>query len=102
MLKYVALFCLVLGLNVNAQEGPKGPPHERPPRHEVNKEQKQLHEELLKKYDVNKNGKLERDEREKMTPEDRKNLRKAGFNTRGPGRPPQHPSHKDGPPPKKD
>lgn len=95
MVKIFTLLLLTIGLTVNAQEGPKGPPKERPPRHEATKKQKQLHEELIKKYDLNKNGKLERDEREKMTPEDRKKLRDAGFKPKGAPR-------KDGPPPKKD
>lgn len=96
MLKYFTLLLIALSLTVNAQDGPKGPPKgDRPPKHELTETQKKLQTELLQKYDTNKDGKLDRTEREKVSQEDRKKLREAGF-ARGP-----RPPHKDGPPPKK-
>lgn len=100
MIKYFTLLVLALALNVNAQEGPKGPPKgERPPKHKLTESQKKLQTELLQKYDVDKNGKLDREEREKVSQEDRKKLREAGLG-RGPNGP--RPPRKNGPPPKKD
>ena len=46
---------------------------------EPTEEQKKLQKELLEKYDTNKDGKLDKEERSKMTPEDQDKARKAGM-----------------------
>lgn len=106
MLKY--LLVIAAALTLNAQEGPKGPKTggpdpvppqlkgERPPRPKLTEEQKKQRDELVKKYDTNKDGKLDKEERIKVSEEDRKLLRSFGppGGPRGP--------RKDGPPPKKD
>lgn len=86
---------------VNAQEGPKGPPPgPRPPMTEA---QKKVQAEMVAKYDANKNGKLDREERLKISSGDRKKMRDAimhdamGPHGKGPMGP--RPPH-DGPPPK--
>ena len=84
MLKYFTLLLLTLSLTANAQNGPKGPPKgDHRPKHELTETQKKLQTELLQKYDANKDGKLDREEREKVSQEDRKKLREAGL-ARGP------------------
>ena len=97
MLKY--LLVLTAAFALNAQEGPKGPPPQdgqpgRPPRPKLTEEQKKQRDELVKKYDTNKDGKLDKEERAKVSDEDRKLLRSFGppGGPRGP--------RKDGPPPK--
>ena len=104
MLKY--LLVLTAALSLNAQQGPKGPPHQqlaseqpsdRPPRPKLTEEQKKQRAELVAKYDANKDGKLDKEERIKVSDVDRKLLRSFGPPPGGP-RGPKH----DGPPPTKD
>ena len=99
MLKY--LLILAAALTLNAQEGPKGPPPQdghpgRPPRPKLTEEQKKQRDAIVAKYDVDKDGKLSKEEREKVSEEDRKTLRSFGPPPGGP-RGPKH----DGPPPHK-
>ena len=95
MLKY--LLVLTAALSLNAQEGPKGPPPQggpgRPPRPQLTEEQKKQRAELVAKYDANKDGKLDKEERTKVSDDDRKLLRSFGPPPGGP-RGPKH----DGPP----
>ena len=104
-MKYFLLSVIAaLTLSLNAQDAPKpkGPPAPVPPK-PLTEEQKQLRAELVKKYDVNKDGKLDREEMQKISEEDRKKMRDAGLG-RGPGGPggPKGPPKKDGnPPPQK-
>ena len=96
MLKYLVV--LAAALTINAQEGPKGPPPGgRPPRPQLTEEQKKQRAELVAKYDANKDGKLDKEERAKVSDDDRKLLRSFGPPPGGP-RGPKH----DGPPPTKD
>lgn len=91
MLKYLLL--LTAGLTLNAQEGPKGPPPgNRPPRPKLSDEQKKQRDAIITKYDANKDGKLDKEERTKVSDDDRKLLRSFGP-------PPVRQKH-DGPPPK--
>ncbi|HWF19909.1 MAG TPA: hypothetical protein VG754_11605 [Verrucomicrobiae bacterium] len=62
----MALICAatVTSWNVQAQKA-------------VTDEQKALKKEMLEKYDTNKDGKLDKDERAKMTPEDKAKWSKA-------------------------
>lgn len=97
MLKY--LLVLLTAASVYAQEGPKGPPTgDRPPRPALTEEQKKQRAEIVAKYDTNKDGKLDRDEREKVSEQDRKTLRSFGPPPGGPRGPRNH----DGPPVKKE
>ena len=96
MLKYLVV--LAAALTLNAQEGPKGPPPGgRPPRPKLTEEQKKQRAELVAKYDANKDGKLDKEERTKVSDEDRKLLRSFGPPPGGPRGP-----RKDGPLPTKD
>ena len=94
---YKYLLVLTAAFTLNAQEGPKGPhPGEgRPPRPKMTEEQKKQRSELIAKYDANKDGKLDKEERTKVSDNDRKTLRSFGPPPGGP-RGPKH----DGPPPK--
>jgi len=49
---------------------------ERP---KLTEEQKQLRKDILAKYDANKDGKLDRDERAKISDEDKDKVKKAGL-----------------------
>lgn len=94
MLKYLVV--LAAALTLNAQEGPKGPPPGgRPPRPKLTEEQKKQRAELVAKYDANKDGKLDKEERAKVSDDDRKTMRSFGPPPGGPRGP-----RKDGPPPK--
>jgi hypothetical protein len=98
IMKYV-LLVLLTAVALNAQEGPKNPPpgEGRPPRPKLTEEQKKQRDSIVSKYDANKDGKLDKEERIKVTDEDRKTLRRFGPPPGGPRGP-----KKDGPPPTKD
>jgi hypothetical protein len=87
-MKKYALLALLAALTinvVNAQEGPKGPPPgPRPPMTEA---QKKVQAEMVAKYDTNKNGKLDREERLKISSDDRKKMREAIMRDAMGGRP---------------
>jgi hypothetical protein len=92
---YKYLLVLAAAFTLNAQEGPKGPPpgEGRPLRPKLTEEQKKQRTELIAKYDANKDGKLDKEERAKVSDDDRKLLRSFGPPPGGP-RGPKH----DGPP----
>ena len=92
---YKYLLVLAAAFTLNAQEGPKGPPpgEGRPLRPKLTEEQKKQRTELIAKYDANKDGKLDKEERTKVSDDDRKTLRSFGPPPGGP-RGPKH----DGPP----
>ena len=93
---YKYLLVLTAALSLNAQEGPKGPPPgNRPPRPQLTEEQKAQRAALVAKYDANKDGKLDKEERTKVSEDDRKLLRSFGPPPGGP----KGPKH-DGPPTK--
>ena len=46
-------------------------------KHEMTAEQKEVHKDMLAKYDANKDGKLEKAELAKMTPQDKAKWEKA-------------------------
>lgn len=94
---YKYLLVLAAAFTLNAQEGPKGPPpgEGRPPRPKLTEEQKKQRDAIVSKYDVNKDGKLDKEERLKVSEEDRKTMRKFGPPPGGPRGP-----KKDGPPTK--
>ena len=76
-MKYL-LYTILLGLSLTAlaQDGPKPP---------KSQERKGPPKEFLEKYDTNKDGKLNNEERSKVSEEDRK---KFGPRRRGPKGPP--------------
>jgi len=76
-MKYL-LYTILLGLSLTtlAQDGPKPP---------KSQERKGPPKELLEKYDTNKDGKLDKEERSKISQEDKK---KFAPPRRGPNRPP--------------
>lgn len=103
MLKY--LLVLLTATSLYAQEGPKGPPPgNRPPRPALTEEQKKQRDAIVAKYDTNKDGKLDREERSGVSEEDRKTLRSFGPPPGGPRRGPGGPygPRKDVPPAKKE
>jgi len=97
---YKYLLVLAAAFTLNAQEGPKGPPPQdnhpgRPHRPKLTEEQKKQRDAIVAKYDVNKDGKLDKEERGKVSEEDRKTLRSFGPPPGGPkgpkhDEPPQH------------
>ena len=100
MLKY--LLVLTAALSLIAQEGPKGPPPgNRPPRPKLTEEQKAQRAALVAKYDVNKDGKLDKEERTKVSDDDRKLMRSFGPPPGGPRGPKYDGPSKDGDRPSK-
>lgn len=103
-MKYLFALLVAAALTANAQEGPRGPrgprpqdgppkeQREGPPRPKLTDEQKKQRDAIIAKYDTNKDGKLDREERTKVSDDDRKLMRSFG--------PPGGP-RKDGPPPAK-
>lgn len=94
---YKYLLVLAAAFTLSAQQGPKGPPpgEGRPPRPKLTEEQKKQRNELIAKYDADKDGKLSKEERTKVSDDDRKQLRSFGPPPGGP----KGPKH-DGPPTK--
>ena len=72
MKKLLIAVCLTctLALVANAAEGEAKKEGEAPKRPALTAEQKAIRKELTEKYDADKNGKLNKEERSKMTPED--------------------------------
>ena len=73
MKKLLVALCLTcaLAMAVQAAEGKK----ER----KLTEEQKTLQKDMLAKYDANKDGKLDKDERAKISAEDKEKMDKAGL-----------------------
>jgi hypothetical protein len=95
---YKYLLVLAAAFTLNAQEGPKGPPpgEGRPLRPKLTEEQKKQRTELIAKYDANKDGKLDKEERTKVSDDDRKTLRSFGPPPGGPRSPKHDGLPKDG------
>jgi hypothetical protein len=68
----VALFCAT-AIVVQAQDAPKKEKKKLTP------EQKQVMDEMVTKYDTNKDGKLDKTERAAMSQEDKDKMTKAGL-----------------------
>jgi Ca2+-binding EF-hand superfamily protein len=66
----VGLLCAA-SITLSAADAPK--------KKELTDEQKKMQKELLEKYDTNKDGKLDRQERAKMIAEDKEKATKAGM-----------------------
>ena len=80
MKKLLIALCITcaLTLAVRAEEAKEGKKKDAP-----TAEQKAARKALLEKYDANKDGKLDKDERAKITEEERK---KAGYAKKGEGK----------------
>jgi hypothetical protein len=65
----IGLVC-ALAVTVNAQDAPKK-------KHQLTDDQKAVMKELLAKYDANKDGKLDKEEKAKMSQEDKDKFDKA-------------------------
>ena len=50
-----------------------------PKKKELTEEQKKIQKEMVEKYDANKDGRIDRDERAKMSAEDKEKMQKAGL-----------------------
>ncbi|MCX8092331.1 MAG: hypothetical protein N3I86_15585 [Verrucomicrobiae bacterium] len=74
MKKLLVALSLIGALALAAQAGEGGKEHKK-----LTDEQKALRKEMLAKYDANKDGKLDKEERAKMSAEDKEKLRNAGF-----------------------
>ena len=81
MKKTLVVLCTVslLSLAAHAGEGEGKKEGDKPKKPEWTAEQKAVWKEITEKYDTNKNGKLDKDERAKISAEDRERLNKAGL-----------------------
>ena len=64
-------FACAAALTVNAAEGKE--------KHKLTDEQKTVQKEMLKKYDKNNDGKLDKEERASISKEDKEKMQKAGL-----------------------
>lgn len=79
MKKLLIALCITTAIAVAAHaEAPKkeGGAKKRP---QLTEEQKKVRKEITTKYDTNKNGRLDKEERSKMSAEDKEKLEKAGL-----------------------
>ena len=72
MKKTALALLLVSALASTVQAGEKGKKHQP-----ASAEQKAVRKQMLEKYDTNKDGKLDKDEKSKMSAEDKEKLKKA-------------------------
>ena len=83
--------CLAASLNFaqaddsSAAAAPSETPKkaEKRERPKLTEEQKQIRKDILAKYDANKDGKLDREERAKVSSEDKEKMKKAGMAGKG-------------------
>jgi len=73
MKKLLVALCLSCALALTASAGEKGKGHHK----QLTDEQKTVMKDMLAKYDANKDGKLDKEERAKMTAEDKAKWQKA-------------------------
>jgi len=73
--------CLASALTVSRADEAEKPAKENK-RPALTEEQKTARKDLLAKYDANKDGKLDREERKAVTSEDKEKMKKAGFAAR--------------------
>ena len=74
MKKLLVALCLTCALAFTASAGEKGKK-----KHELTAEQKTIMKDMVAKYDTNKDGKLDKEERAKMSAEDKEKMQKAGL-----------------------
>ena len=73
MKKLLVALCMtcVLALAAHAQDGEAKKSGDKPKKPELTAEQKTVYADLVTKYDLNKDGKLDKEERSKMSAEDK-------------------------------
>ncbi|HEX4341801.1 MAG TPA: hypothetical protein VH255_00320 [Verrucomicrobiae bacterium] len=76
MKKLLIALCMASVLTVSVHAQDTNTPPKKPM---MTPEQKAIQKEMLDKYDENKDGKLSKDERAKMTDEDKAKMEKAGL-----------------------
>jgi len=78
MKKLLVALCITcaLALAVQAEEGKKE-------QKKLTDEQKTVMKDMVAKYDANKDGKLDKEERAKMSAEDKEKMQKAGLGHKG-------------------
>ena len=79
MKKLLIALCITTAIAIAAHaEAPKkeGGAKKRP---QLTEEQKKVRKEITAKYDTNKNGRLDKEERSKISTEDKEKLEKAGL-----------------------
>ena len=69
ILRVIAAILCAMSLTANASEG----------KHKLTPEQRALRKEIIAKYDTDKNGKLDKQERAKISKEDKERMQKAGL-----------------------
>lgn len=70
----ICLFGLVSPTITRADDAKKEKKH-----HQLTDEQKKLMKEMVEKYDTNKDGKLDKEEKSKISAEDKEKMKKAGL-----------------------
>ena len=70
LMTVLGLICAA-SISLSAADAPK--------KKEYTEEQKKIQKEMLEKYDANKDGKLDREERAKFSAEDKEKMQKAGL-----------------------
>ncbi len=70
MKKLILALCMVSALTLVARAEDAPAKKDAAPKHTLTAEQTTTRNELIAKYDTDKNGKLNKDEKAKMTPED--------------------------------
>ena len=81
LLAFLAIVGALTVVNVQSAEPAPAPKHEKKA---LSEDQKKLRQELLAKYDANKNGKLDPDELAKVSAEDKAKLKEAHLGGPGP------------------
>ena len=76
MKKLLIAVCLTGALALTASAGEKGKGKHQS---KMTDEQKTVYKDMLAKYDADKSGKLGKEERAKMSAEDKEKMKKAGF-----------------------
>ena len=84
----IAGICLATSLTVRAADDkttPEKPATDKPvaKEHHLTNEQKAFLKEITAKYDANKDGKLDKEERQKISADDKERMKKAGLGPKG-------------------
>jgi len=79
MKKLLAVSCITCALAMAVQADDTAPQKSGKAKSTVTAEQKALRKEITAKYDTNKDGKLDKEERAKISAEDKEKMEKAGL-----------------------
>ena len=72
----IAALACAMAINASAQDSKPQPAKKKPA---LTEEQKKLQKEMLEKYDANKDGKLDKEEKAKISADDKKKMSDAGL-----------------------